>query len=212
MSLSYFVDDTDLALAVVIRRQARAEEARRRRWRRLVVAGGVCLAHLVVIGYLIHTKLTQDAPEKPPPNIQLLWLLQPRASAASGVREDDPHEEIVRQAFKAVEMLPKVDVERPNAITIDPGLALGAAIACGAGSYEYLTANGRWRCQHRPWGFVYDRYGYIILDTQENARARQADKARPSDVMAHERNTTPRNPAPYIDPNAPCLECIIRGN
>lgn len=210
MTVAYFVDETDLTLAVVTRRLAREAEARKRRWRRLVAVGIVLSAHTLLIGYLVHAKLINAVPEKAPPKTELLWLLLPPAKVASGVRKTEERDKMVREAYKAVEMLPQTTYERPNAITIEPGLALGDAIACGAGSYEYLTPDGRLRCRHRPWNFTYDRYGYVILDTQ--GLVRKPEKTRPSDVMAHERNTAPRDPSSYIDPNAPCLDCIIRGN
>jgi hypothetical protein len=99
--------------------------------------------------------------------------------------------------------------EESNAIT-DLGLALGRSLACGANSFEYLNSKMRNECRHKPWQFVYDRYGNIILDPQGRTADVREETLRPSDVQAHERNTAPRCPQ-NMDPNAPCMADIIGG-
>jgi hypothetical protein len=207
----YFVDETDLALAIVVERKRREEALRKRRWRRQLTAVWVGVAHAVVIFLMIHAKMVELGREKPPTETQLLWLLLPRATMTQAPDRDWTSEDMVRQAYKAVQMLPRVAAPRPNAITINPGEALGQAIACGAGSFEYLTPEGQERCQHKPWALKYDRYGYVILDSEPRHEKEKREKPRPSDVMAHQRNTAPTD-TKNVDINAPCLDCIIRGN
>ena len=103
---------------------------------------------------------------------------------------------------------PKVEEEN-NAIT-DFGLALGRSLACGANSFEYLNSKMRSECRHKPWQFVYDHYGNIVLDPQGRTQDVREETLRPSDVQAHERNTAPRCPQ-NVDPNAPCIADIIGG-
>jgi len=207
---AYSIDESALAVAGILERLNKRRTAKKHRLFRVIVATGVAVMHMLVIMLLIETRIVVTTHEKPPHETQLLWLLLPRAVQSSGNQAERQAEEMIRQAYKAVQLLPNVvDSPRPNAITVDPGLALGQALACGAGAFEYLTPEGRLRCGHRPWNFIYDRYGYIILNTQE--RPAQAEKPRPSDVMAHQRNTAPECPA-NVNPNVPCLERIIRGN
>lgn len=210
MTECYFVDSTDLTLAVVLERLKREEAEKKRRWRRLAVAGLVALGHSLIIGWMIYAKLSQLPPSKPPPETELLWLLKPPVVVKPGPNSTDQREEMIRQAYKAVQLLPPVDRDRTNAITVDDdvSMALGRSLACGAGSFEYLTPEGQRRCLRKPWGFTYDRYGYVILDT---GRLPAREKPRPSDVLARQRNTAPECPN-NVDPNAPCLGRIIRGN
>jgi len=103
---------------------------------------------------------------------------------------------------------PKVEEEN-NAIT-DYALGLGRSLACGANSFEYLNSKMRTECRHKPWQFVYDHYGNIVLDPQGRSQEVREETLRPSDVQAHERNTAPRCPQ-NVDPNAPCIADIIGG-
>jgi hypothetical protein len=207
---AHFIDEKSAAVGILERLNKR-KTAKKHRLYRLSVATGVTLAHLLVAVVIIQTKYLTVSREKPPVETQLLWLLLPRASVSPGHQSEVEAEKMVRSAYKAVQLLPRVnDSPQPsNAITLDPGLALGQALACGAGRFEYQTREGQLRCVTKPWNFTYDRYGYIILDLKEHQR--KPEKPRPSDVMAHQRNTAP--PCPQgADPNSPCLSRIIRGN
>lgn len=212
MTENYFVDQSDLTLAIIIERLKREEAEKQRRWRRVAVAGFVLLCHVLVVGVMLRAKLTNAVHEPPPHRTELVWLLKPQGTMMTkGDREIDRRREtMIRQAYKAMETLPQIFLERPNAITLDedPGLALGRALACGAGSFEYLTPDGQRRCYRKPWGFTYDRYGYIIL---AGPHMPKPEKERPSEVLARQRNNAPVCPN-NVDPNAPCLDRIIRGN
>jgi hypothetical protein len=204
------IDGPGAALADILERQRKRDAAAKRTWRHHSVAVGVTIVHVLIVALLIQTRIVTFSREKPVKDQPLLWLLLPRASQAPQDVNQQREADLVRQAYKAVQLLPQIEQPvRPGAITVDPGLALGQALACGAGSYEYLTPEGRRRCNDTPWHFRYDRYGYIILDARGQPAV--AEKPRPSDVMAHERNTQsvcPKN----IDPNAPCLGRVVHGN
>lgn len=210
MAVANLIDDTNPAVADILIRLNKRRKRKRLTPFRLVVAVVVAIVHVVVIWHLIQIHLAAPMRAKNPPKTQLLWLLLPRNAISPDTSELDA-QKMLRDAYKAVQLLPNVPHEpNPNAITLDVGEALGHALSCGAGKFEYLTPEGQRRCRSKPWGFEYDRYGYIILDTRGVA-PKQPEKQRPSDAMAHERNTAPVC-AKYIDPNAPCIEKILNGN
>jgi hypothetical protein len=210
---TYFIDESDLTLDVLRQHILReAAELKRRRFRIQVVTC-VTAVHLLVAAVLLSSKIvTFVPPEKAPPEMQLLWLLLPRAAQAPKSTNQVMNEKLVQQAYKSVMLMPRVESEQSNAITLDPGLALGQALSCGAGRFEYLTKEGQMRCQHRPWGLRYDRYGYIILDTGGMPQEKQdEERMSASEALQRQRNTA--DPCPKsVDPNAPCLSRIIHGN
>lgn len=212
MAGAYLIDETNSAVADILARLEKRRKAKRHRLSRLLVAFFVTVVHLVVIYYLVQAKLIAVAPQKPLPKTELLWLLLPKASFSRGTQSELETEKMIRDAYKAVQLLPNVNRPvSPNAITVDSGLAIGQALSCGAGKFEYLTPEGQRRCRYKPWDFIYDRYGYVILDARGAPVQKQPEKkVRPSDAMAHERNTRPHCPS-YIDPNAPCLENYVPG-
>jgi hypothetical protein len=207
---TYFIEDVPLTIDLVRQRLRREEAAKKRRGYRVTVASIVVFLHLAVIAMLVAVKVTVPVREKPPQPAQLLWLLLPPAQEAQGTRSEQEAEDLVRRAYKAVQLLPRLNREgESNAITMEPGQALGAAIACGAGSFEYLTEEGQRRCRHRPWHFTYDRYGYLVMDARNLPPP--AKKPHRGSVLEKERYTPDRCPK-NVDPNAPCLDRIIRGN
>lgn len=212
MAGAYLIDETNTAVADILSRLEKRRKAKRHRLRRLCVALFVTAVHFVVIYYLVQVRLSAPPPQKAPPRTELLWLLLPKASFSRGTQNDQETEKMIRNAYKAVQLMPEViRPQSPNAITVNPGLAIGQALSCGAGKFEYLTPEGQRRCRYKPWDFVYDRYGYVILDPSGAPAQKQPEKkVRPSDAMAHERNTRPHC-ASYIDPNAPCLENYVPG-
>jgi hypothetical protein len=209
-----FLDQSALVASGILERLERRRKAKKHRLYKATVAVFVILIHVLVVLLLIRTTLIVVKMEKPPQESRLLWLLLPRANQISGNRNEKKADEMIRQAYKAVQLLPRVveNADRPNAITVDSGLALGQALACGAGKFEYLTVEGRARCVSKPWNFTYDRYGYIVMDMRDpQQKKRDEQKVRNSDVMARQRNTQPVCPT-YVDPNAPCFARALRGD
>ena len=100
---------------------------------------------------------------------------------------------------------PPVPVE-----TLDPALALGQALACGASSFEYLSPKAQARCKHTPWHYKYDKDGYIVLD----ATVRPVEpEHNPTGAEAAQHIMNTEDPCPAnVDPNAPCLYRVIHGN
>ena len=211
MTETYFIEDVPLTIDLVRQRLQREAAAKKRRGYRATVAGVVVFLHFVVIALLVAVKIAAPVREKPPPKpAQLLWLLLPPATQAQGTQNEREAEDLVRRAYKAVQLLPQLNREGgSNAITLEPGVELGAAIACGAGSFEYLTEEGQRRCRHQPWHFTYDRHGYLVMD----ARNLPPPAKKPHRGSALEKERYTPDPCPKnVDPNAPCLDRIIRGN
>lgn len=202
--------DDSMAVADIVRRLETRRKAKKHRLYRSTIAAIVMLVHVAVIFWMVQTRIVVIEHRKPPTHTQLLWLLLPRKDASLGTRDEAAAENMVRNAYKAVQLLPVVpnNNQPNNAITLDPGVALGQALSCGAGKFEYLTPEGQRRCRSKPWNFTYDRYGYIIMEGK--GAPKPVEKPRPADVMAHERNTRPVCPK-YIDPNVPCLERVLPG-
>jgi hypothetical protein len=184
--------------------------ARRRASRRLAAAAGVVVFHALFVTLLIFSEWfpldTIERIDRRP----LLWVLLPEASKIPKVTPPKPK---LGTSGDAAATFVKPDVvqrqqEESNAINL--GLAIGRSLACGANSYEYLSSKQRLACHHQPWLFIYDRYGNIVLYTNQRP-PEEEEKLRPSDIQARERNTAPRCPT-NADPNAPCLSDVINGS
>jgi hypothetical protein len=201
---SYFVDASDPTLTGVLGRLQFQELERRRRKFRLTVVLVVSLAHLLVAIWLLHARLVEAEHVKPVNPEAILWMLKPRPTITSNVKGDADADEMVRQAYKAVILLRKERAERPGAITLDFGMSLGEALACGAGSFEYLTPQAQLRCRHTPWHYAYDGYGNLILRTAEMPPPARDDRMRGTDARAAERNTAD----PCLAAKGTQTECI----
>jgi hypothetical protein len=185
------------------------EEARKKALRRLAAGAAVVVFHALFILLLIESEWLPADIEKIQKIEPLTWINLLRPAAAPKVipakpRKPEEHGSVNPYVVPQIIRPPE---EENNAI--DLGLALGRSLACGASSYEYLNSKMRAECKHKPWQFVYDRYGNVVLDAIP--RIPQEEKPRPSDIQAHERNTAPRCPH-NVDPNAPCLADIIGGD
>ncbi|MDR3525888.1 MAG: hypothetical protein P4L57_01325 [Rhizomicrobium sp.] len=191
----------------------RADEAGLRRTRSRGLAVGVAIVvHVIFIWILILAEFIPMDFISRPKIEKMTWIVLNQPAQAPRII---PTKQTKAESDAAVNPIlvpklikPKVEEEN-NAIT-DLGLALGRSLACGANSFEYLNSKMRLECRHKPWQFVYDRYGNIILDPQGRSAEAREETLRPSDVQAHERNTAPRCPQ-NVDPNAPCIADIIGG-
>lgn len=185
------------------------EAARRRSLRRLYAAVAVAVLHVLFVFWLIAAEWVPVLqPVKKIEPLQWITLQAPvRADIQSKIKPRTPNVGTVPPDLVIKIPRPKVEEEN-NAIT-DWGWALGRSLACGANSYEWLNSKMRAECRHKPWDWVYDRYGNLVLDARP--RVPQAEETiRPSDVQARERNTAPTCPG-NVDPNAPCLSSVIHG-
>lgn len=187
-----------------------AEAVRKRNLRRLYAGIAVAVLHVLIVLLLIASEWVPLPIEKVKQVAPLQWVMLPSPIRANQekIRPKSPNVGTVDPSIIPKVLRPKQQNEENNAIT-DLGWALGRSLACGANSYEWLNNKMRAECRRKPWDFVYDRYGNIVL----NARPRELpdqETLRPSDVQARERNTAPVCPT-NIDPNAPCLSSVIHG-
>jgi hypothetical protein len=186
-----------------------AEEERKRNLRRLYAGLAVAAVHVLFVVVLIAAQWV-PIPVKPNKIAPLQWIVLQapmRADLQNKIKPRAPNVGTVDPNLIIRLPRPKIDEEN-NAIN-DWGWALGRSLACGASSYEWLNNKMRAECKHKPWDWVYDRYGNVVLDARP--RLPQAEETiRPSDVQARERNTAPACPG-NADPNAPCLSDVIHG-
>lgn len=184
------------------------EEVRRRALRRGGVIAAVAAIHVLFVALLIFSQW-MPIPIQRVKIEPMTWInLLPQAKEAAKM---PPAKAKKPEDVGTINPLIVPDFKRPKEEennAIDLGLALGRSLACGASSYEWLNSKMRSECKSKPWQFVYDRYGNIVLDAMP--RVPKEDKPRPSDIQAHERNTAPVCPT-NVDPNAPCLSSIIGG-
>ena len=204
MADTSFVGESAAMLAELQARTRAEEEVRKRAARRAAAIGAVATIHVLFAVLLISSQWL-PVPIKRIQIQPLTWLNLLQVARAPSVAPAKPKKSDDVGAVNP-DILPKFirpKEEENNAI--DLGLALGRSLACGASSYEWLNSKMRNECKHRPWQFVYDRYGDVVLDAVP--RIPREDKPRPSDIQAHERNTAPTCPQ-NVDPNAPCLSAI----
>jgi len=204
-----FVGESATMLAALRARLRLQEEARRRAARRIFAGVAVAVLHVAFVILLIASEWIPLPLSKRIEIEPLTWIILTQPAPAPKVVPVKPKKGEQNGAITTIvpPRLPKPQEEENNAI--DLGLAIGRALACGANSYEYLNDRQRAACLRRPWHFVYDPYGNIVLDARE--RPPEEEQLRPSDIQAHERNTAPTCPK-YIDPNAPCIPAITGGN
>lgn len=185
------------------------EETRKKAVRRAGAVAAVAVFHVLFVILLIASEWMLIPTEMPPKIEPMTWVTMPllgNVPKATPVKTQKTEQNTVVNPYVVPKFI-RPPQEENNAIT-DFGLALGRSLACGANSYEWLNSKMRMECRHKPWQFVYDRYGNIVLDARP--RVPREEKPRPSDIQAHERNTAPRCPQ-NVDPNAPCLADIIGG-
>lgn len=209
MADTSLVGESATLMAELQARLSAGEAAAKRARRRSVAVAGVVLLHILFVWLLVIAQFVPIETFKRPKLEQLTWINLTQPAQAPRV-VPTPREKKDEQTAVNPYLVPKVirpKEEENNAIT-DLGYALGRSLACGANSFEYLNSKMRTECRRKPWQFVYDRYGNIILDPQGRTPQEREETLRPSDVQAHERNTAPRCPK-NVDPNAPCLADIF---
>ena len=183
------------------------EETRKRAIRRVLAGAAVTVLHVIFVLVLIASQWVAVPLPKLEEIKPLMWVVLTQPAKAPKVASAKPKKGGENGAITTV-VPPRIIQQQEENNAIDLGLAIGRSLACGANSYEYLNSKRRAECRHRPWQFVYDRYGNIVLDARE--RPVEEEQLRPSDIQAHERNTAPTCPQ-NVDPNAPCLSSIIGG-
>jgi hypothetical protein len=201
-----FVGESAATLGASLMRLRTDEDARQRAARRAATAVVVAALHVVFILLLIQADWIPGLRQKSPSEAPLLWLLLPKAPGTPKIEQRRSLKETPREA-PVIYSLP-ITLPRPQPDAVDPALAIGQALACGANSFEYLTPQAQARCKRVPWNYRVERDGTVVLDTHYK---RPEPKPTPADVLAHERYTAPSCPE-YVDPNAPCISGIIGGH
>lgn len=205
-----FVDESATLLGELRARLVKQEEARKRAVRRVYAGLAVAVVHVLFVYLLIKSQWLPVALPKPAEIKPLVWVVLTQPAKTPAVTPAKPKEKGPSTAITTIvppRILKREEEEQNNAISL--GLAIGRSLACSANHFEWLNSRQRAACLRQPWQFVYDRSGNIVLDARE--RPPEPEKVRPSDVMAHERNTAPTCPQ-NVDPNAPCLSAIIGGH
>jgi hypothetical protein len=184
------------------------EEAQKRTTRRVLAGAAVAILHVFFVLVLLASQWVPVGLPRPEEIKPLMWVVLMQPAKAPKIAPALPKKGEESGAITTV-VPPRLIQQQEENNAIDLGLAIGRSLACGANSYEYLNSKRRAECLHRPWQFVYDRYGNIVLDARE--RPVEEEQLRPSDIQAQERNTAPTCPQ-NVDPNAPCLSSIIGGH
>lgn len=205
-----FVGASATLLADLQARLQKAEAARKRNLKRVYAGIAVAVLHVLFVLFLVAGQwrpVLVVPVEKIDP---LKWVTLPspmRSAEQQKIKPRSPDIGTVKPDL--IIKVPRPPTEEENNAITDFGVLLGRSLACGASSYEWLNAKMRSECRHKPWTFVYDRYGNLVLDVGRRP-AQVEETLRPSDVQARERSTAPVCPT-NIDPNAPCLSSIIHG-
>ena len=185
------------------------EDARQRMWRRAAAAAAVAVLHLAFVILLVESEWVSHQHTIPRATPPLLWLLLPRAPVAPSLSTPKKGKEAPREA--PMTYITPVTKQPPPEEAINPAWALGEALACGASNFAYLTPQARSRCKRTPWHYMYDKDGYIVLDTSQQRRPQQEEKLRPSDIQARERNTA--DPCAIAKMSGTeCIDKVIYGN
>lgn len=210
MADTSLVGESATLLADLQARLRTEEETRKRNLRRAYAGVAVAVVHILFVALLITSEWIPIPIPKARKIEPLQWVSLPRRAAVQPPERIKPRVPDPGTFNPDVVLrLPKPRVEEESNAISDFGLALGRSLACGANSYEWLNPKRRAECAFRPWNFVYDHYGNMVLDARPRM-VREEETLRPSDAQARERNTVPLCPT-NIDPNAPCLSSIIGG-
>ncbi len=189
-------------------RPAVDEDARKRAARRAGAAAAAAVFHVLFVILLIESEWFPGLQGRRPAEPPILWLLLPKTAGTPNKllphAQKGPEQEVPRFYSLPITLPPPVNA-------IDPALALGRALACGANSFEYLTPQGRAQCTLVPWHYKFDRYGTIVLDTQYKPPVPKEPKISGAEALARERNTADPCLAAK-SAGTECVDKIIFGN
>ena len=190
---------------ILAARTAAEEAERQRNIRRTITAIVVLILHILALaGFMssnrvaIIERIRATVPEA-------IWVLTPpKKQPPKPLVETPPQPDQDLPVLTAPITLPPIR-HQPLAPPATSGLeGIGRSLACGASSYEYLTAQEREGCRRRPWDFVRKPDGTIVLMAPEKPPPPPA--FTPQDLMRHEQQTAP--PCPMLQ-NVPCLSKVL---
>ncbi|MEI9991595.1 MAG: hypothetical protein WDM86_16315 [Rhizomicrobium sp.] len=183
---------------------AAAPDDKQRTLRRWLAGAAVLLVHvlaLVIVAYSVHTPIVQRIRETIPEAI--LWV--PKLEPFHPPKKVAPPEPVEALPFVTAPITLPPEPKRALPPPPSEGLeGVGRSLACGASSYENLSAAQRETCRRRPWAFVKRPDGTIVLDVPKPEAPPTA-----ADIARHEQQTQPTCP-PLV--NVPCLGAIIHGD
>lgn len=202
------VDPADFSGLLAARAQQEVSE-RERLIRRGIAIAAVVLLHILAIGGFIYSsrmplieRIRATVPEA-------IWILMPKPPAPPKPQVETPPapEEILPLPQIIAPITVPTIRTRPQAQAPTGDLSgVGRALACGASSYEYLTAQQREGCRRRPWDFVRKADGTLVLLGPEKPPPPPPTTFSAGDLMRHEQQTAP--PCPMLQ-NVPCLGNIL---
>jgi hypothetical protein len=161
----------------------------------------VLLLHILFFAGLMVASRWGTVRHAPPK--ETILILQPPSARTKGPLMPPPPLPTIRP----IEAVPPTTITlpppQPQKTQPKPGTMedIGRELACGAGSYEYLTQAEREACKRQPWHFKKDSHGVIVLD-----RTPPPDDTQVSGAQEDRREIQQSNPC--IAAGATHSECI----
>jgi hypothetical protein len=193
--------------SVILAERTRADiAARERTIRRALVGVAVLILHVVVIAVFIYSSripLVERVRSTVPAAI-IWFVFHPNPAKPHVVQPPVPQVTVPEISLPIT--APPIPA-RPLPAPPQSGglLGIGRSLACGASSYENLSAAQRQQCLRHPWHFARRPDGTIVLDVPKPT------EPPPSaiDIIRHEQQTAP--PCPILN-NVPCLGKVLHGD
>jgi len=200
------VESADFSGILAARSHAETSD-RQRNMRRAIAGIAVAILHILALAVFIYSgriplivRIKTTVPEA-------IWILMPRKHPPAPPVQTPVAPEESLPVLTAPITLPPIHESRPLAPPANEGLAgIGRSLACGAGSFENLSALQREQCLRRPWEFVKRPDGTIVLAAPDKPPEPPPSIA---DLMRHEQQTAP--PCPILN-NVPCLGNVMHGD
>ncbi len=165
------------------------EEAQRERFLKRSGAGiAVVLVHIVILLALLTANhfgsYVRQAPKE-------TILILPPLKHPDKTRPSLPN--VVLPEERPINIPPTIAITPPPPTSstsknpADVMKEIGKALACGAGSYEYLSQSEREACKRQPWHYKKNNKGVIVLDPTPPPAPEQITGV---DATTHTQNTT----------------------
>ena len=178
--------------------------------RRILSWVAVVLVHVVLLTVFVVS-------EKPPPRYRVLTPLETELLLTPQQRANLPKVPLVRPLYP--DEAPPEIVTAPITLPPPPPApptarevlqSIGESMACGAGSYETLTAAERAHCRRTPWHGKKLANGTVVLDALPKPPPPSTDfHISGEDFQRHQMQTA--NPCPILN-NTPCIHKELYGD
>jgi hypothetical protein len=173
---------------------------------RLIAWGAVALVHLLFIAIFLVS-------EKPPRLHRALTPMEAELLLTPAQRAHAPNVQLIRPL--APDEAPPEIVTAPITLPPPPPTAsevmqsIGESMACGAGTYETLTAADRAHCRHTPWHGKRIANGTMVLDVVKPPPPTTDLHLTGGDVLRRQSQTA--NPCPILSVT-PCIHKELYGD